>query len=52
MYHPDKNPNANQDKFKSITAAYNVLSDKKKRTDYDNMRKYTTGGFGGFSGFG
>ena len=38
--HPDKNPNADQDKFKEITAAYNLLSNQDKRKQYDEMRKY------------
>ena len=38
--HPDKNPNADQDKFKEITAAYNLLSNQEKRKQYDEMRKY------------
>ncbi len=53
-YHPDKNKTAAaQEKFKKITNAYNVLSDKDKRKYYDmtgstdNMQ----GGFGGAGGF-
>ena len=38
--HPDKNPNADHDKFKEITAAYNLLSNHEKRKQYDEMRKY------------
>ncbi|MFI3258156.1 MAG: DnaJ domain-containing protein [Spirochaetales bacterium] len=36
-YHPDRNPNNKQaeDKFKQISAAYAVLGDEKKRSDYD-----------------
>lgn len=45
-YHPDRNkdPGAEQ-KFKEIAEAYAVLSDPKKRSEYD------TGGFAGVAGY-
>ena len=37
-YHPDRNNNPDaEDKFKSISIAYTVLSDKEKRTNYDKF---------------
>lgn len=51
--HPDVNPDpAVQDKFKEVTAAYEVLSDTQKRQQYD-MGGSSFGGFGGqgFGGF-
>ena len=56
-YHPDTHPgdkNA-EDQFKEISQAYNVLSDSKKRQQYDQMRKYGFSGprpGGGFYGHG
>lgn len=36
QYHPDKNPN-NEEKFKQIQFAYDVLSDPDKRETYDQL---------------
>lgn len=57
-YHPDANPDDKQaeKKFKEISEAYSVLSDSKKKQQYDTMRKYGAGfgtggpGMGGFGG--
>ena len=47
--HPDVNPDPKvQDRFKEITAAYEILSDPQKRSSYDRGGD-TVGGFGGFS---
>ena len=45
-YHPDLNPD-NPDaevRFKEINEAYDVLSDARKRAEYDQMRKLGVGG--------
>jgi molecular chaperone DnaJ len=49
-YHPDANPGnkAVENKFKEISEAHEVLSNKQKRTQFDQMRRYGAGGFGGF----
>jgi len=57
QYHPDK-PNGDERKFKEINEAYQVLSDKNKRSMYDRfgsaepMNGFPGGGFngGGFPG--
>ncbi|HXQ44821.1 MAG TPA: molecular chaperone DnaJ [Acidimicrobiales bacterium] len=50
QYHPDANPAA-EDKFKDISAAYDVLGDATKRKEYDEVRRLGAAGFGG-GGFG
>ena len=56
-YHPDKK-NGDEGKFKEINGAYQVLSDDKKRSQYDQFGQTFDGqgggpgaGQGGFSGF-
>ncbi len=36
-YHPDKSKGKTEDKFKEISAAYEVLSDEQKRKEYDQI---------------
>jgi len=53
--HPDKNPGNKQaeDKFKSVSEAYDVLSDDARRKEYDETREMlASGGFRGFPGAG
>lgn len=54
QYHPDRNPDpAAQDKFKSITEAYTVLSDENKRRTYDQFgEEGVNQGFGAHGGMG
>lgn len=60
QYHPDANSGNKQaeNRFKEVSEAYQVLSDTKKRQQYDQMRKFGMGGqgcdFGNFDfrGFG
>ncbi len=42
-YHPDANPGS-EERFKDISAAYDVLGDKAKRTEYDEVRSQTAMG--------
>lgn len=34
-YHPDRNPDADSEKFKEISHAYEILSDPQKKQIYD-----------------
>lgn len=47
-FHPDKNPGNSEaeEKFKEISQAYDTLSDKDKKKEYDFTRKFGLGGSG------
>jgi molecular chaperone DnaJ len=51
-YHPDANPGdvSAEDRFKEISAAYDVVGDEEKRKRYDEVREMAASGLGG--GFG
>ncbi len=38
FYHPDRNRGFHQEKFKLLNEAYQVLSDKEMREEYDRIR--------------
>ncbi len=54
QYHPDTNPddNAAEERFKEVSAAYDVVGDAEKRKEYDEVRKLGPMGaaFGGAGG--
>ena len=59
QHHPDANKGdkASEERFKEVGRAYSVLSDPKKRAEYDEARRLLAsgafgGGFGGFPGGG
>ena len=48
-YHPDRNKNPGaEDQFKEINEAYQVLTDPKKRSQYDRLGHAGVSGVGGF----
>jgi molecular chaperone DnaJ len=53
QYHPDANPGSDE-KFKEISAAYDVVGDEAKRKEYDEVRTLSENGFAGnpFAGAG
>lgn len=55
-YHPDRGGKQHEEKFKEVTKAYEILSDKQKRAQYDQFGSVPegagfAGGPGGFGGF-
>src|SRR5436309_14497278 len=50
QYHPDQNPGS-EDRFKDVSAAYDVVGDPEKRKQYDEMRRLGPMGFAPGSGF-
>jgi molecular chaperone DnaJ len=49
QYHPDANPNnaSAEERFKEISAAYDVLGDETRRREYDEVRRLGPGAFSG-----
>ncbi|MBG0813991.1 molecular chaperone DnaJ [Planomonospora sp. ID82291] len=54
QYHPDTNQGSTETetKFKEVTEAYDVLSDAKRRKEYDEARTLFGSGLGGYAGAG
>ena len=54
QYHPDANPGNKdaEERFKEISAAYDVVGDEEKRTQYDQVREMASSGFGAGAGGG
>ncbi|HUY23031.1 MAG TPA: molecular chaperone DnaJ [Acidimicrobiales bacterium] len=51
QFHPDANPGS-EERFKEISAAYDVLGDTAKRQEYDEVRRLGASGFAGMGGGG
>src|SRR5947209_2166867 len=53
QHHPDrtKGDKESEERFKEISAAYDVLGDQEKRASYDRVRDMASSGFGGGGGF-
>jgi molecular chaperone DnaJ len=53
-HHPDANPGNAQaeERFKEVSAAYDVVGDEEQRKAYDRVRDMGAAGFGGFPGAG
>lgn len=51
-YHPDANPDdaSAEERFKAISAAYDVVGDEARRKEYDEVRRLGPVGFGGTGG--
>jgi molecular chaperone DnaJ len=51
-FHPDRNRGDKEaeERFKEISAAYDVLEDEEKRKQYDQVREMAASGYGGFGG--
>jgi molecular chaperone DnaJ len=51
-FHPDRNrgDKESEERFKEISAAYDVIGDEEKRKQYDQVRDMAASGYGGFAG--